>query len=123
MADVLWPLTKKPSDISETTVSSRIRNDFANNQPIVRNAFTRKRKKFSLTWDESGYHALTHEEKTTLDDFFKEHSASSITWTHPWTGSTFTVIFTDDELNFSLIHPEVPGYDGWWSVTVNLEEL
>lgn len=123
MADVAWPLEKKPSSISEKKVSNRLRNDFANGQPLVRNKFTRKRKKFSLTWDKSGYHALTHDEKITLEVFFDEYSASSILWQHPWTDENFTVVFSDDELEFNLIHPKVPGYEGYWSVIVNLEEL
>ena len=123
MADVVWPISKKPSDISEQKMSNRIKNDFANGQPVVRNTFTRKRRKFRLVWDETGYHALTHDEKEDLELFFDEHNASSIEWTHPWTFEVITVIFSDDELDFTLIHPKVPGYDGWWSVTINLEEL
>jgi len=124
MADVSWPLQdKKPSAMSEKTIATnRIKTDFDSGHVLTRKRFTRNRKKFNLVWDESGYHPLTDEEKETLETFFNNHCASSIEWLHPWTNNSYTVVFSDDELEFEMIHPKRDPSVGYWKVTVNLEE-
>lgn len=124
-ATVTWPISKKPNDLDETTVNRKMQSEFEKGYVQSRPKFTRPRKKFTLTWDETPHNPLTDSEKKTLDQFFKDHGAETILFPHPFEdGNSYEVLFEDDNISFSLIYKQVKTGENlrYWSATINLIE-
>lgn len=109
-----WPSDiRTPTKIDERILRGVIRSDFEAGYVQSRSKWTRSRKKFTLNWS-SG---LPSGEKNTLEDFFDNNLGDNFDWTNPLNGETYTVIFSDDNINFEFAAP------GCYTCTIDLEEL
>ncbi len=126
MAQVTWPISKKPTDFDETTIKEKFQSDFEAGYVQSRKKFTRGRKKFRLVWDDSGHQTLTDDEKEILDQFVNDHAGETILFPHPFKdGVSYNVLFEDDDIEFSLAY-FYEGINGekirYWSTEIVLIE-
>jgi hypothetical protein len=84
--------------IKETTIRETVRAKYENGLVQTRSRWTSGRKRFRLR-----YEYLTADDFGSLDSFFAntaQGGAVSFTWSHPQTGSSHTVRFASDELEW-----------------------
>lgn len=107
-----WPASlPNPSRLREVPKKGQIRAEFEAGYTQSRAKWTRTRRLFELEWL-----ALTESEKSTLDTFFDNNLGGTFTWTHPVNETSYTVRFTDDELDETYVPI------GRWRVRLRLEE-
>ena len=106
-----WPNIQNPSGLAEKPTKGQIRSDFEAGYVYSRAKWTRARKRFDLTWD-----SMTNSDKNTLETFFNNNLGSTFTWEHPVSGTTYTVRFSDDSIDFDYV-PHM-----YWQASVSLEE-
>jgi hypothetical protein len=84
--------------IKETTVRETIREKYENGLVNTRSRWTTSRKRFHVR-----YEYMNANDFGSLDNFFANTAkagAVSFDWEHPQTGSTHTVRFSKDELDW-----------------------
>lgn len=106
-----WPDIQAPSSITERKKKAQIRSDFEAGYVQSRAQWTRSRKIFELSWAN-----MTNSDKETLETYFDNNLGSTFSWTHPYTDTTYTVRFAEDQISAEYIHV------GYWNVEVILEE-
>ncbi len=95
-----WPTlsTNPVVPIKETSIRETIRAKYESGYVNTRARWTTSRKKFHLR-----YEYLNANDFGSLDNFFAntaQGGAVSFSWTHPQTGSSHTVRFSNDELDW-----------------------
>ncbi|MHA1736996.1 MAG: hypothetical protein ACTSWD_00315 [Candidatus Heimdallarchaeota archaeon] len=108
-----FPSIRECTTVDQKSCRKVLRSDFSAGYVQTRPLWTRTRKKFILKWS-----AISSADKALLESFFDTHLGASFTWNSSLTDSVidYTVLFTDDELNFEMI------CKGWWTLTLELEE-
>ena len=83
----------------------------------VRKQATRALKSWRLSWDET--HLLTAAHKALLEAHFVANAGASFPWTHPTAGTTHTVTYAVDEIEFAEPYLRM----GYWSTETTLQEV
>lgn len=106
-----WPDIQNPEEMKERPTKGQVRSDFENGYVQSRPRWTRTRRVFQLQW-----RSMSSSDKETLAAFFEDNLGGTFTWTHPSDGTSYTVRFADDQLEFK--HVPV----NRWSIKLELEE-
>ena len=94
-----WSTTiEKPSRIKEKIIKPAHRTNSEAGYVASRAKYTGSRKAFELEWD-----GMFTTSKDALQTQFDNDQGSSITWTHPETSTSYTVIFGNDEIEFTQV--------------------
>jgi hypothetical protein len=105
-----WPTIETPSiDFEEETYFPFVRTEFEGNYVQQRPRSTRSRKRFSLKWK-----AMTQADYDALVAAFV--AGELLTWTHPVTSTSYTVIFSEDSLKARYVAEDR------WEVSCQIEE-
>lgn len=110
-----WLDIKEPTIESNTIAKAQIRSDFEAGYVQSRAKWSKSRRKFRLSWQEG--RCLKNDEKQILETHFDDNLGGSFSWSHSQISGEFTVIYSNDTVDFKLEGP------GIWSTTIELEEL
>jgi len=110
-----FPDIKNPSKISESNNREKLRSKFEAGYVHQRPKWTRSRRKFSLDWK-----LLSAADLDTLLSHFDNNQGSSFNWTHPTRGTTYTVMYSGDKIEYDLRSGTAGKY---YSASVTLEEI
>ena len=110
-----FPDIQGPSRIQESHHRQKIRSKFEAGYVQQHPKWTRSRKKFRLEWE-----TLPDSDLTALLDDFDANQGSSFDWTHPTRGTTYTVMYSGDQVEYDLSAKSAGKY---YTARVDLEEL
>lgn len=107
-------LSRQPSyPLDETYVDDVIKTPTEAGYEQRRPRFTKRKKTFVVR-----YNILPNADKALIDNFYKDtlKGADSFIWTHPLTGTNYTVVF-EQPPSFTLV------FLGYWNVELRFREL
>ena len=116
MAD--FPYLENPTDISEQNILAQVKVPFQAGYGHSRKQHTRPRKKFTLSYnymDEGNLFGTGG-----YMDHFNTNQGGSFNFTHPARGTTYTVRYAEDGIDYTISRKFSP-YK--YKVTIKLEEL
>ena len=106
-----WPSIAAPNSLTESIIKKAHRSDSELGYIQSRAVWTGSKKSFELGWN-----GMSTVDKAFLETFFDSNQGSSFTWTHPITSTSYTCLFTGDNLSFEFVAP------GYWALTITIEE-
>ena len=106
-----WPNIAEPSRMTERKQKAQIKSDMSAGYVQSRAKWTRSRKVFELSWN-----AMSDADKGLLETFFGDNIGGTFTWTHPLSGTSYTVRFGEGELSARYV------YVSRWQIDLMLEE-
>lgn len=107
-------LSLKPSGIIEEHIDPQEKSPFESGTTQVAKKFTRKRMAFQI-----GYKLLRNSDKILIENHSDTYKGTSFIWTHPLTGTDYTVVYSNDAIVFEYV-----AFDGevWWKTDFRFEE-
>ncbi len=112
----VWPSIAEPIfPIREVTLFPAYSTEKEGPYVQQRRKWSKAKKVFSLEWDEKC--ALTETDYQLLETFFLNNQGLAFTWTHVATGTSYTVMFNQDELDSQIVFP------GYRSLSVQIREV
>lgn len=95
-----WPSIQNPSrPFDEDVFLPQVRTEFEGNYVQTRPKVSRAKKKWALYWK-----GMREEDYQTLIKFFRLNQGTSFTWTHPVSGTSYTCVFSGDNLRSRIIN-------------------
>lgn len=107
-----WPTTKPVYPLAEEVYLPAVRTEFEAGYVQSRPRTTRARRRWTLHWP-----ALSETEYGSLEEHFIANQGGSFSWTHPGSGTSYTVRYAQDTITGSPVLP------GKRAVEVKLEEV
>lgn len=106
-----WPDIATPDDVRQRITKKQVRSPFEAGYVQSMALHTRSRRKFSLSWE-----FMSSSDLSTLETYFENNIGSTFSWTHPISGTTYTVGFTENYIDSRNV------FSDYYSVSVTLEE-
>lgn len=87
-----------PSQVAGKLKSYRITKTSDSGHTRIRPQGRTPKKEWTLSWD-----SLTQEDFDTLIAFFDDNFSAEFDWTHPQTGTVYTVYFVSEEIEYEYV--------------------